>query len=91
LRAGGSASLVVSGGRSPTALFEQLSSAALDWRRVWIALTDERWTPPTNPDSNEQALADGPADELPMRAILRQTLVPVDVYWCPEHPTAASI
>jgi 6-phosphogluconolactonase len=53
LRAGRSASLVVSGGRSPAALFEQLSSVELDWRRVWIALTDERWTPTTSPDSNE--------------------------------------
>jgi 6-phosphogluconolactonase len=53
LRAGGSASLVVSGGRSPVALFEKLSSVELDWRRVWIALTDERWTGSTSGDSNE--------------------------------------
>jgi 6-phosphogluconolactonase len=53
MRGGGSASLVVSGGRSPTALFDMLSSAALDWRRVWIALTDERWVETTSSDSNE--------------------------------------
>jgi 6-phosphogluconolactonase len=53
LRAGRSASLAVSGGRSPVALFEQLSGAALDWSRVWITLTDERWVDTTSSDSNE--------------------------------------
>ena len=53
MRRGGSASLVVSGGRSPVALFEKLSSVELDWRRVWIALTDERWMQTTSRDSNE--------------------------------------
>jgi 6-phosphogluconolactonase len=53
LSASGRASLVVSGGRSPTALFERLSGVALDWRRVWIALTDERWIDSTSGDSNE--------------------------------------
>src|ERR1700733_1121704 len=53
IRGGGSASLVVSGGRSPAALFDLLSSAALDWRCVWIALTDERWVDTTSGDSNE--------------------------------------
>lgn len=54
LRAGGSASLVVSGGRSPVALFEKLSGIELDWRRVWVGLTDERWIVSTSPDSNER-------------------------------------
>ena len=53
MRGGGSASLVVSGGRSPAALFDMLSSAALDWRRVWIALADERWVDTRSSDSNE--------------------------------------
>src|ERR1700686_142786 len=53
MRRGGSASLVVSGGRSPVALFEKLSNAVLDWHRVWIALTDERWVKTTSSDSNE--------------------------------------
>ena len=39
LRAGRSASLVVAGGRSPVALFEQLSVMALEWRRVWVTLS----------------------------------------------------
>jgi 6-phosphogluconolactonase len=54
LRAGRSASLVVAGGRSPVALFEKLSGIALDWRRVWVTLTDERWIEATASDSNER-------------------------------------
>ena len=53
LRAGRSASLTVAGGRSPVALFEQLSVMALDWSRVWVTLTDERWVRTSSSDSNE--------------------------------------
>jgi 6-phosphogluconolactonase len=53
LRASGRASLVVSGGRSPMALFDALSNAALDWQRVWVTLTDERWVDAASADSNE--------------------------------------
>lgn len=49
----GVCSLVVSGGRTPRALFEQLRTEALDWSKVWIALADERWVETTSPDSNE--------------------------------------
>ncbi len=47
------ASLVVSGGRSPVALFRLLSVAPLDWSRVWITLADERWVGPDSEHSNE--------------------------------------
>jgi len=49
----GSASLVVSGGRSPVAFMEALSGCELDWRRVQVSLADERWVPPGDADSNE--------------------------------------
>jgi 6-phosphogluconolactonase len=65
IEARGIASLVVSGGKSPTRLFELLSHAALDWSRVCVALADERWVEPTDPGSNErlvrEALLKGPA------------------------------
>jgi 6-phosphogluconolactonase len=65
IEARGIASLVVSGGKSPTRLFELLSQAALDWSRVCVALADERWVEPTDPGSNErlvrEALLKGPA------------------------------
>jgi len=49
----GKASLVVSGGRSPIAFFEALSTRRLDWARVQISLADERWVEADDPDSNE--------------------------------------
>lgn len=47
------ASLVVSGGRSPIAFFEALSRYRLEWSSVQVSLADERWVEPTHPDSNE--------------------------------------
>ncbi len=202
------ASLVVSGGRTPQALFAQLANHAIDWQRVQVTLADERWVSATDSASNEalvrsmllrdraaaarfialkneattpadgasaawravkampqpfdvvvlgmgddghtaslfpgsvglaaaldasappgcvamqpltatparlslnlaallrarriciqisgagkwavyqQALADGPVEDMPVRAILRQNRVPVDVYWCPNHAAA---
>src|SRR5690606_21688291 len=49
----GSASLVVSGGRSPIGFFECLSGQALDWSKVLVSLADERWVPVEHGDSNE--------------------------------------
>ena len=49
----GEASLVVSGGRSPVAFFEALSSLPLEWERVQVSLADERWVEPEDAASNE--------------------------------------
>jgi len=58
IAARGLASLVVSGGRSPVGLFEQLRSQPLDWSRVCVALADERWVEPLDPSSNERLVRD---------------------------------
>ncbi|OMH25953.1 6-phosphogluconolactonase [Motiliproteus sp. MSK22-1] len=50
----GEASLAVSGGRTPTALFQQLSEQSLDWSKVTIVLVDERWVDADHEDSNER-------------------------------------
>jgi 6-phosphogluconolactonase len=50
------ASLVVAGGRTPATFLTQLASAALDWKRVVVTLTDERWVPPDDPASNAAML-----------------------------------
>lgn len=50
----GKASLVVSGGRTPQAMFNQLSQADLDWSKVDITLADERWVENTDDASNEK-------------------------------------
>lgn len=47
------ASLAVSGGRSPTAFFDALSTYTLNWSRVRIGLVDERCVPADSVDRND--------------------------------------
>ena len=49
----GAASLVVAGGSTPKPIFHRLSSMPLDWAKVHVGLTDERWVRATHSDSNE--------------------------------------
>ncbi|MGB0833931.1 MAG: 6-phosphogluconolactonase [Psychrobium sp.] len=49
----GQASFFVSGGRSPIALFEQLSQTELAWDKVTISLVDDRWVDSKHESSNE--------------------------------------
>jgi 6-phosphogluconolactonase len=49
----GRASLVVSGGRTPAALFGKLACTPLEWSRVCVTLADERWVEPSSDSSNE--------------------------------------
>jgi 6-phosphogluconolactonase len=48
----GTASLVVSGGRTPMGLFEALSKKQIDWSRVVVTLVDDRWVDEGHDDSN---------------------------------------
>jgi 6-phosphogluconolactonase len=48
----GRALLVVSGGKSPIALFEALRVLPIAWHQVTISLADERCVPNTHTDSN---------------------------------------
>ncbi|AHZ71997.1 6-phosphogluconolactonase [Pseudomonas mandelii JR-1] len=61
----GSATLVVSGGRSPVAFFQNLAKQKLDWSKVVVTLADERWVPVEHADSNagllKRYLLQGPA------------------------------
>jgi len=52
LGAGRRASLVVSGGKTPVAMWQVLRELPLEWARVDITLADERWVPADHPDSN---------------------------------------
>jgi 6-phosphogluconolactonase len=52
IRERGSASLALSGGRTPVRLFETLSHEPLEWAQVTLLLVDERWVEETDPDSN---------------------------------------
>jgi 6-phosphogluconolactonase len=49
----GRASLVASGGTTPGPLYDILATRDLHWRAVWVTLSDERWTDPGSPRSNE--------------------------------------
>lgn len=48
-----SVSIAVGGGKTPIGLYEELSNADLDWSKVVITLTDERWVVNSHNDSNE--------------------------------------
>ena len=50
------ASLAVPGGTTPGPIFDDLSSADLDWSRVHVMLTDERWVPEDHERSNTRLL-----------------------------------
>jgi len=50
------ASFAVPGGTTPGPIFDNLCSANLDWSRVHVMLTDERWVPETSEQSNTRLL-----------------------------------
>ena len=49
----GVASLLVAGGTTPQPIFKRLSEMHLEWQKVHVGLTDERWVRPNHPESNE--------------------------------------
>ena len=51
-------SLAVPGGTTPGPLFDNLSAADLDWGRVYVLPTDERWVPEDSPRSNAGLIRD---------------------------------
>lgn len=52
----GTASMALSGGSSPSALYKELSTKKLDWRNVFTTLVDDRWVAPGEEGSNETFL-----------------------------------
>jgi 6-phosphogluconolactonase len=73
LAAHGAASLVVSGGRTPTAFLRELGSRELDWSSVFVTLADERRVTADDPASNvrflREAFADAPASVATLVAV----------------------
>jgi 6-phosphogluconolactonase len=69
------------GMRAPTAPQPRISlnlSALLDSRRIVLLIAGEdKWR------TLERALSAGPLEEMPVRAVLRQSRTPVEVYWSP--------
>jgi 6-phosphogluconolactonase len=54
----GRASIAFAGGTTPAPMLERLGAARLDWSRVAVTLTDERWVSSSSPRSNQKLLAD---------------------------------
>ncbi len=50
------ASLVVPGGTTPGPMFDVLCAADLDWSRVHVMPSDERWVSPDDPRSNSRLI-----------------------------------
>jgi 6-phosphogluconolactonase len=61
------ASLVATGGSTPGPVYDRLARRPLDWPRIEVVLSDERWVEPDEPASNERLvrrrLLVGPAAE----------------------------
>ena len=52
------AHFVVGGGTTPQRCFDYLSEYELDWDKIQVALSDERWVPNDHDDSNERLVRD---------------------------------
>jgi 6-phosphogluconolactonase len=52
------ASLALAGGTTPGPLYEALSNVPLNWEKVSLTITDERWVSPEDPASNEFLIRD---------------------------------
>ncbi len=50
------ASLAVAGGTSPAPIFDDLCASKLDWSRVHVMATDERWVPMESERSNARLI-----------------------------------
>lgn len=50
------ASLIVTGGSSPLRCYAELAAFELEWERVRLLLSDERWVESSHADSNEKML-----------------------------------
>ncbi|MHA6261953.1 6-phosphogluconolactonase [Arenibacterium sp. CAU 1754] len=66
-------SLAVPGGSTPGPIFDALCAAELDWDRVRIVPTDERWVPETNERSNARQIR----QRLMVHRAAAATLVPL--------------
>ena len=76
----GRASFAATGGATPAQAYRRLADESLDWSRVALTLTDERWVDPSAPDSNEgmirQTLLAGPAARARLTPLWRDQVSP---------------
>ncbi len=58
LRPPGPRRMVATGGRTPGPVYDRLAKVDLDWSRVTVTLSDERFVDPSSHDSNERLVRD---------------------------------
>lgn len=74
------ASLAVPGGSTPGPIFDALCAAELDWDRVHVFPTDERWVPETSDRSNARQIR----ERLLVDRAAQATLMPLFADGTPE-------
>jgi 6-phosphogluconolactonase len=77
-------SLAVAGGTSPGPIFDDLCAADIDWDRVQVMMTDERWVPEDSPRSNAALIR---ARLLQDRAVAAKFLP----FFVPDHTPEAAL
>lgn len=70
LRLRARASFVATGGSSPGPVYRRLRGARVDWARVVVTLSDERFVPPASEHSNERLVREHLFDGEPAKAHL---------------------
>ena len=72
----GKALLVVAGGNTPKPFLVRLAENPMDWSRISVTLTDERWVAPDHPDRNSrmvrEVLLQGPAADADFHELLAE-------------------
>ncbi len=58
VRERGQGSIAVSGGRTPKRIFPLMAAGPLDWAKITVTLTDERWVDADHGESNEKLVRD---------------------------------
>lgn len=82
----GRASLVATGGRSPGPVYDRLKDAPIDWPRVVVTLSDDRFVPPDSADSNARLVR----ERLLSGAAGRAAFVPLTRGETPQAAAAAA-
>jgi 6-phosphogluconolactonase len=89
----GSASVVLTGGRTGTAVLEQLNAMpardAVDWSRVDVYWGDERFLPSGHPDRNETQARAALLDHVPVTPSRVHAMAPADGGRTPEEAAGA--
>lgn len=74
---------VVPGGSTPGPVFDKLSAVDMDWSRVTVLLSDERWVPKDHPRSNTRLVCErlltGHAGAASMVALYAEGETPDDI------------